>query len=93
MTGSDENFFAYRDSRWLNHTSFTFESSSASLNGQDVRQLAFEVQNVVVLAQVPPWSFWLAAATAAIGLVPLFEARKKDTGWFLFSYRYLCRFG
>lgn len=47
--------------------------------------LAFDVQNVVVLAPVPPWSIWLAAATAAIGLVPLFEARKKDTGWFLLA--------
>ncbi len=48
------------------------------------RLLAFDVHHVV-LTPVPPWTIWLAAATAAIGLVPLFEARKKDTGWFLLA--------
>lgn len=37
------------------------------------------------VSQVSYWSIWLAVAMAAIGLVPLFEARKRDVVWFLFS--------
>ena len=46
--------------------------------------LALEVQSSQV-EQVPFWSIWLAAAVAAVALVPLFEARKKDVVWFLLS--------
>jgi len=38
-----------------------------------------------VVAQVQPWSIWLAAAIASLALVPLFSARKKDFGWFLLA--------
>jgi len=46
--------------------------------------LSFELHEVVV-APVPLWSIWLAVAVAAVALVPLFEARRKDVGWFLLS--------
>ena len=35
--------------------------------------------------QVSFWSIWLAVAIAAVGLVPTFEARVKDSFWFLLS--------
>lgn len=31
------------------------------------------------------WTIWLAAAIAALALVPLFSARKQDSGWFLLA--------
>ena len=37
------------------------------------------------VSQVPLWSVWCAVAVAALALVPLFEARKQDCLWFLFS--------
>jgi uncharacterized membrane protein YjjP (DUF1212 family) len=46
--------------------------------------LSFEVHEVV-LTQVPLWSIWIAVSIAAIALVPLFEARKRDVGWFLLA--------
>ncbi|TQV88660.1 threonine/serine ThrE exporter family protein [Aliikangiella coralliicola] len=53
--------------------------------GVEVGKLfSFSVQDSSV-TQVPFWSIWLAAAVAAIALVPLFEARKKDVVWFLLA--------
>ncbi|TQV73601.1 threonine/serine exporter family protein [Aliikangiella marina] len=43
-----------------------------------------DVQGIAV-SPVPLWSVWIAVAVAAIALVPLFEARKRDTFWFLAS--------
>jgi len=43
-----------------------------------------DVQGASV-SQVPLWSVWCAVAVAAIALVPLFEARKRDCGWFLLA--------
>lgn len=48
------------------------------------RLLAFEMSQAQITA-VSFWSIWLAVAVAAVALVPLFEARKKDVGWFLLS--------
>ncbi|WP_444996022.1 threonine/serine ThrE exporter family protein [Aliikangiella sp. IMCC44359] len=45
---------------------------------------AFEIHGAEV-TQVPLWSIFLAVAGAAIALVPLFEARKKDVFWFLLA--------
>lgn len=47
--------------------------------------LSFDVQGVTDVTQVPLWSIWIAVAVAAVALVPLFEARKKDVGWILLS--------
>ncbi len=41
--------------------------------------------NETSLDPVAPWSIFLAVALASIALVPLFSARKKDTGWFLLA--------
>lgn len=46
--------------------------------------LSFEVHDVI-LTQVPLWSILIAVSLAAIALVPLFEARKKDLAWFLLA--------
>ena len=44
----------------------------------------FEISiNHAPVSPVPAWSIWLAAGIAALALVPLFSARKKDAGWFL----------
>lgn len=43
-----------------------------------------DVQGLTV-SPVSLWSVWLAVAVAAIALVPLFEARKRDSFWFLAS--------
>lgn len=37
------------------------------------------------VSQVPLWSVWVAVAVAAVALVPLFEARKRDFLFFLLS--------
>lgn len=47
-------------------------------------RLAFNVHPAVV-TPVPLWSIFLAVAFAAVALVALFEARKKDTIWFLLA--------
>jgi len=47
--------------------------------------LAFDVQGATSVIEVSAWSIWLAASAAAVALVPLFEARKKDVLWFLLS--------
>jgi uncharacterized membrane protein YjjP (DUF1212 family) len=53
--------------------------------GVEIGQLLnFSVPDVVV-TPVPFWSILLAVAVAAVALVPLFEARKRDVGWFLLS--------
>ena len=38
-----------------------------------------------VIKPVEFWTVWLAAAVAAVALVPLFSARIKDTPWFLLA--------
>ncbi|MFT5451320.1 MAG: uncharacterized membrane protein YjjP (DUF1212 family) [Enterobacterales bacterium] len=38
-----------------------------------------------VIEPVAFWTVWMAAAVAAIALVPLFSARFKDTPWFLLA--------
>ncbi|WP_196139967.1 threonine/serine exporter ThrE family protein [Aliikangiella sp. G2MR2-5] len=48
------------------------------------RYLGFDF-TVGSVEPVPLWSIWLAAAIAALGLVPLFRARAKDAVWFLIA--------
>ncbi len=54
--------------------------------------LAVEISKLFALdvyggsvSKVPLWSVLIAVAIAAIALVPTFEARKKDAGWFLLA--------
>jgi len=48
------------------------------------KRLGLEVNHAAVLP-VNSWSIWLAAAIASLALVPLFSARKQDSGWFLIA--------
>ena len=54
----------------------------SALAVESAKRLGLEI-NHRILAPVEFWSVWLAAAVAAIALVPLFSARKQDIGWFL----------
>ncbi|MGX5175420.1 threonine/serine ThrE exporter family protein [Aliikangiella sp. IMCC44653] len=46
--------------------------------------IQFDIQGATV-ASVPIWTTFIAVAVGAIALVPTFEARKKDTLWFLIA--------
>ncbi len=53
--------------------------------GVQVGQLIFGPIPVVELAVVAEWTVWLAVSATVIALVPLFEARAKETPWFLLA--------
>ncbi|MCP3674867.1 MAG: threonine/serine exporter family protein [Gammaproteobacteria bacterium] len=56
----------------------------SALAVESAKRLGLEI-NQRVLAPVESWTIWLAAAVAAVALVPLFAARRKDVGWFLLA--------
>lgn len=60
---------------------FAFGSALAVEIG---KALSFYVAGAAVV-EVPLWSVWCAVGVAGVGLVPTFEARKKDAVWFLLS--------
>lgn len=41
------------------------------------------VASIPQVSAVPYWTILVAVAVSAVSLVPLFSARKQDTGWFL----------
>lgn len=51
----------------------------------ELSKLFFEQLPKVIVSPVSQWSVWTAVAIAALALVPLFEARKRDFYWFLLS--------
>jgi len=65
-------------------TTFIQLAFGSALAAELGKRLGLEVNHVIV-SPVESWSVWLAAAIAALALVPLFSARRKDAGWFLLS--------
>jgi len=65
-------------------TTFIQLAFGSALAAELSKRLGLQVSDATIMP-VEYWSIWIAAAVAAIALVPLFSARKKDTGWFLLS--------
>ena len=53
--------------------------------GVQVGQILFGPIPVIELQPVAEWSIWLAVITAVVALVPLFEAKWKETHWFILA--------
>ena len=56
----------------------------SALAAEFASRMGLQVSDAVV-APVEFWTIWLAAGIAALALVPLFSARKQDSGWFLLA--------
>lgn len=65
-------------------TTFLQLAFGSALAVELTKRFSYET-SVATVAHVGFWSIWLAAAIAALALVPLFSARIKDTGWFLLA--------
>ncbi len=53
--------------------------------GVQIGQLVFGTIPAVELEPVAEWSIWIAVTVAVIALVPLFEAKVKETPWFILA--------
>jgi uncharacterized membrane protein YjjP (DUF1212 family) len=53
--------------------------------GVQVGQILFGPIAVVELEPVAEWTIWLAVTVAVVALVPLFEAKFKETPWFILA--------
>ena len=65
-------------------TTFLQLAFGSALAVELTKQFDYETSTAAV-EQLGFWNLWIAAAIAAIALVPLFSARMKDTGWFLLA--------
>ncbi len=65
-------------------TTFIQLAFGSALAAELTKKLGFSSTEIALLP-VEAWSIWVAVGLAALALVPLFSARKKDAGWFLFS--------
>lgn len=65
-------------------TSF-IQLAFGSALGAELSQRFGYIASESVVSPVEAWSIWLAAGIASLALVPLFSARKRDSGWFLLS--------
>ncbi len=65
-------------------TTFIQLAFGSALGAELSGRFGFVVSESAMLG-VPSWSVWLAASVASLALVPLFSARKQDSGWFLLS--------
>jgi len=65
-------------------TTFIQLAFGSALAAELAKRIGLNVNHAVV-SPVASWSIWLAAAIAALALVPLFSARKQDSGWFLIA--------
>ncbi len=53
--------------------------------GVEIGEYIFGKIPAVEMTPIAGWTIWIAVAVAVIGLVPLFEARIKETPWFLLA--------
>jgi len=69
--------------RLFGSTIIFIQLAFGSAIGVEVGQYLFGNFELVSLSPVPEWSVWIAVTLSVLGLVPLFEARIKETVWFI----------